>query len=73
MAKRIAWAFIAKYQRKEILSYWFKRTGNKAYSRKLSEIIRKRVFYLAKFNYMGKTTDFPETRVTAAGHFSVFY
>ncbi len=36
MAKRIVWTLQAKDDRREILNYWFERTGNKKYSQKLA-------------------------------------
>lgn len=73
MAKRVVWTLTARNQRREILEYWFKRNGSKRYSRRISATIRRRIKYLAEFNYMGKPTDFNDHRVTAAGHFSIFY
>jgi plasmid stabilization system protein ParE len=73
MAKRVVWTLTARNQRREILEYWIKRNGNKRYSRRISATIRKRIKYLAEFNYLGKPTDFNDHRVTAAGHFSIFY
>ena len=73
MAKKVVWTITAKNQRREILEYWVKRNGNKSYSRRISAKIRNRIKYLAEFNYLGKPTDFKDNRVTAAGHFSIFY
>lgn len=63
MAKRVVWTLTAKIQRREILAYWIKRNGNKRYSKRISFIIRRRIKYLAAFNYLGKPTDWvsPQT------------
>src|SRR5690606_12050256 len=73
MAQGVVWTETAKNQRREILEYWIKRNGNKRYSRRISATFRKRIKYLVEFNYLGKPTDFKDHRVTAAGHFSIFY
>ncbi|NOY96587.1 MAG: type II toxin-antitoxin system RelE/ParE family toxin [Chlorobi bacterium] len=73
MAKQVVWTITARRQRQDILEYWSKRNGNKKYSQKISRIIRGRIKYIVKFNYIGKETDFQNIRVTAAGYFSIFY
>jgi plasmid stabilization system protein ParE len=73
VAKRVIWTDTAILQRKEILTYWFERTGNKNYSQKLSGIIRKRIAYIKKFSLIGKITHYSENRVSVAGHLSIFY
>lgn len=73
MAKRVVWTENAKKQRKNILHFWIEKTGSKSYSRKLSQIFKQRIKYISNYSYMGKATDFSKTRVTAAGHFSIFY
>lgn len=73
MAKRVVWTENAKKQRKDILHFWIEKTGSKNYSRKLSSVFKQRIKYISDYSYMGKATDFANTRVTAAGHFSIFY
>jgi plasmid stabilization system protein ParE len=73
MAKRVVRTTTAKQQRRNILEYWIERTGSKKYSKRISATLKRRIKYVAEFNYMGKPTDFKDTRVTAARHFSIFY
>jgi len=47
MALQIVWSTLAKTDRKEILDYWFKRNGNKNYSRKLAQQFRKDIRHLS--------------------------
>ncbi len=73
MAKRVIWTDTAKNQRKDILEFWYNKTGNKKYSVKISKFIRKKIKHLSKFNYIGKPTDFQNIRVISDGNFSIFY
>ncbi|HSJ66902.1 MAG TPA: type II toxin-antitoxin system RelE/ParE family toxin [Anditalea sp.] len=73
MAKRVVWTSTARLQRKEILSYWVRRTGSTKYSKKLSEVIRRRIKFIKEHNYLGKPTDYRLNRITAMGNFSIFY
>jgi len=73
MVKQVVWTITARKQRQNILEYWTERNGNKRYSQKISILVRNRVKFIVKFNYLGKDTDFGDVRVTSAGHFSIFY
>ena len=73
MAKQIVWTKTASQARREILKFWLEHTGNNKYSQKISKIFRERVKYISQFKYMGKQTEFKDVRVTACGHFSIFY
>ncbi|WP_114777523.1 type II toxin-antitoxin system RelE/ParE family toxin [Botryobacter ruber] len=73
MAKRIVWSLQAKEDRREILEYWFKRTGNKKYSQKLAHQFRETVKYIATYNYLGRATDMEDVRVAVSGHYLIFY
>jgi toxin YoeB len=73
MAKRVVWTLTAKKQRKDILEFWHKKTGNKKYSLKTSKFIRRKIKILSKYNYLGKPTDFNNVRVISDGNYSIFY
>ncbi|MGM0581726.1 MAG: type II toxin-antitoxin system RelE/ParE family toxin [Bacteroidota bacterium] len=73
MAKKVIWTDTAKTQRKDILEFWFRRTGNKKYSVKISKFIRRKVKHLSKYNHLGKPTDYHNIRVISDGNFSIFY
>ncbi len=73
MAKRIVWTLQAKDERREILSYWFERTGNKKYSQKLAYQFRETVRYIAAHNYLGRATDVDNVRVAVSGNYLIFY
>ena len=73
MAKRIVWTLQAKDDRREILTYWFERTGNKKYSQKLAYQFRETVKYIATHNYLGRSTDIENVRVAISGNYLIFY
>ena len=73
MAKRVIWSLRAKSERREILEYWFKRNGNKNYSRKLARELRETIDYIAQNNYLGRATDEINIRVTVCRYYQIFY
>ncbi|QNF32982.1 type II toxin-antitoxin system RelE/ParE family toxin [Adhaeribacter swui] len=73
MVKKIVWTIQAKDDRREILTYWFERTGNKKYSQKLAYQFRETVKYIATHNYLGRATDTENVRVTVSGNYLIFY
>jgi plasmid stabilization system protein ParE len=73
MAKRIAWTLRAKQRRREILDYWFQRTGNKKYSRKLAGQIRETAFYISENQYLGRSTSIPDVRIAISGNYLIVY
>jgi toxin YoeB len=73
MAKRIIWTEQAQFERQEILTYWFFRTGNKKYSTKLALQFRETVKYIALNNYMGRGTELEDVRVAVCGYYLLFY
>ena len=73
MVKRIVWTETALKARREILEYWIKHNNNKSYSKKLSSGFKARTQYIAQYNYLGKSTDYKDIRVTFVEHFSIFY
>ncbi len=73
MALYIFWTSTARRQRTDIFKYWNKKNGSTDYSRKVKEQVAFRLEQLAVYPEAGKETDFTNTRVTALGHFSIFY
>jgi plasmid stabilization system protein ParE len=73
MAKRIIWSQQARSERHEILHYWFIRTGNKKYSKKLASQFSETVKYIASQNYLGRQTELVDVRVTVCGVYLLFY
>jgi len=63
----------ASQQRRKILEYWLERTGNKAYSRKLSVQFKETVKYIADNNYLGRETSVPNVRSAICGNYLLFY
>jgi plasmid stabilization system protein ParE len=73
MAKRIVWTIDARNDRREIMEYWFNRTGSKNYSRKLAHQFREATRYISQHNYLGRATNLENVRVTVIGHYLLFY
>lgn len=74
MAKRtIVWTETAAKQRREVLRYWTIRNGSDSYAQKLIKLTRDRVKIIAKYPESGVETDYPHTRMSAMGHFSLYY
>ena len=74
MAKRvIVWTETAIRQRREILKYWTLRNKSTAYAEKLIKLIASRTKVIMKNPEAFKMADFPETRVSSLGHFSIVY
>jgi plasmid stabilization system protein ParE len=74
MVKRIVvWTETAARQRREVLKYWTIRNGSDEYARKLIKITRDRIKVIEKYPESGVETDYAETRMSAMGHFSLYY
>ncbi|MES2591908.1 MAG: type II toxin-antitoxin system RelE/ParE family toxin [Bacteroidota bacterium] len=74
MAKRsIVWTETAAKQRREILKYWTKRNGSTIYAEKLIKHISNQTKTILNHPESYKSADFPETRESAIGHFSIYY
>lgn len=74
MAKRgIVWTETAAKQRREILKYWTVRNGSAAYAEKLIKLTAARIKVILNHPESYKTTEYPETRISAMGHFSILY
>jgi plasmid stabilization system protein ParE len=74
MAKRtVVWTETAAKQRREILKYWTKHNGSTIYAEKLIKHIANQVKIIVSHPKSFKLADFPETRESAIGHFSIYY
>ena len=74
MAKRIVvWTETAAKQRRQILKYWTKKNGSTRYAEKLIKLTAKRIEIILKHPESFKSTDYPDTRESAMGHFSLYY
>ena len=74
MAKRtVVWTETAARQRREILKYWVKRNGTTTYAEKLIKLIAEQINVILNNPKLFKKADFPDTHISALGHFSVFY
>ena len=74
MAKRtVVWTETAARQRREILKYWVKRNGTTTYAEKLIKLTAAQIKVIQDNPKLFKKADFPDTHVSALGHFSIFY
>ena len=74
MAKRnVVWTETAAIQRREILKYWTIKNGSIQYAEKLIKLIAERIDNILKHPESFKSTEYSETRVSAMGHFSIYY
>lgn len=71
--KSVVWTALAIKQRREILKYWTKRNNSTAYAEKLLKLIAARTKVISKHPESYKLTVYPETRISAMGHFSILY
>lgn len=74
MVKRsVVWTETAARQRREILKYWTKHNGSTVFAKKLIQLIARRIKIILKHPESFKTVEYPDTRESAMGHFSIFY
>ncbi|HQQ93563.1 MAG TPA: type II toxin-antitoxin system RelE/ParE family toxin [Bacteroidia bacterium] len=74
MAKRtVVWTETASRQRRAILKYWVERNGTTAYAEKLVKLLSQQIKIILSNPRLFKKSDFPETYVSALGHFSIYY
>lgn len=74
MARRtVVWTETAAKHRREILRYWTVRNGSTTYAKKLIKLISIRLKVIITHPEAFKATIYPETRISAMGHFSILY
>jgi len=71
--RKVVWTETAARQRREIFEYWTLRNKSTAYAEKLIRQIAARVKVILIHPESYKTTIYPETRISAMGHFSILY
>ncbi len=71
--KKIIWTETAALQRRSILEYWLARNKSPMYSLKLLQFSNDKANQIAQNPLLYKASEFPDTRVAAMGHFSMFY
>lgn len=74
MAKRtVVWTATAARQRREILIHWTKHNGSTRYAKKLISIMASQIQIILNHPESFKSTTYEGTRVSAMGHFSIYY
>ncbi len=73
MAKRVVWSKRAASEKRTILTFWFKKNGNKTYSGKLNIKFRETLRIISDYNYLGKSTEYKDIRVTIVESYLIFY
>ena len=71
--RKVIWTETAARQRRYILEYWLNRNKLSTYSVKLLRLSNEKANRIASDPMIYKTSEFPDTRVAAMGHFSLFY
>ena len=71
--KFIEWTETAIQQRRSILKYWTIRNGSPDYALKIIRLSEQHTESILKNPLTFRKSDFPNTRVAAMGHFSIYY
>ena len=71
--RKIIWTETAARQRRSILEYWLQRNQSPTFSLKLLRLSNEKANLIAENPLIYKAAEFPDTRVAALGHFSLFY
>ena len=71
--KKIVWTETAALQRRSILEYWLQRNQSNKYPLKLLRLSNEKAKQIAANPILYKASDFPDMRVAAMGHYSLFY
>jgi plasmid stabilization system protein ParE len=69
----IVWTETAARQRRVILKYWTIRNGTTTYAERLIRLATQQIKIISQNPYSFKKADYPDTHVSAMGHFSIFY
>jgi plasmid stabilization system protein ParE len=74
MDKRtLVWTETAAWQRREILKYWIKKNGSTKYAEKLIQLTSKQLKVILNHPESFKFSEYPDTRESAMGYFSIYY
>lgn len=71
--RKVTWTNTASIQLREVLEFWVSRTKSNTYSLKLLSKIESRIKTLLQFPFEYPETSYPEVRVAAMNHYSIFY
>lgn len=71
--RQVVWTQTAARQRRNILEYWVDRNKSNTYSLKLLKASKSKTDLIAKNPELFRETNYPETRMAAMGHYSIFY
>lgn len=70
---KISWTQTAEEQLFSILEYWTKRNHSTQFAEKLYNLTSERTKQISSAPFSARKTTFPNTRVAAMGHFSIYY
>jgi plasmid stabilization system protein ParE len=74
MVKRtVVWTETAAKQRREVLRFWTEHNGSTSFAEKLIKLTANRIKIISRNPDSFKSTNYPGTRESAMGHFSIFY
>ena len=74
MARRsIIWSPRAKIDQFEILDFFYKKNGNKNYSKKLNSEFKEAIKLISRHTDIGLRTDIQNVRSIIVGNYSIFY
>lgn len=73
MVREIIWSERAKTDRIEILNYWFNRNKSNVYPKKLNDLFKKAVGWIAVKENPVRKTDFENVYVKIVRDYKIFY
>lgn len=71
--RTIVWTKTALNQRREIFKYWTKRNHSTDYAEKLIKLTANRLKVIIQNPKSYKEVNYPDTRISSLGHFSIVY
>lgn len=71
--RKVIWTKTAKFERKEILTYWIHRTKSKTYSQKLNKLFNEAIAVLTEQPQIGRMTTDGKARISIARDYLIFY
>jgi plasmid stabilization system protein ParE len=74
MAERtVSWSVTASKQLRQVLEFWIERNGSNTYSLKLLDRIEANLEQIKKYPKKSPESIYPEVRVAAMNHYSIYY
>lgn len=73
MAKQIIWSKRAQSDRKEIFKYWNNRNQSNIYSKKLNQLFKEAIRFIAVYPEIGKPTNDKIIRVKIVRDYLIIY